>query len=292
MKNRVMNAWQRLTYGASHIVSYPIAIFILVVWVFWSLRPNGLICWRCGGLRAGGSHATISRNTPRHSGSDPADKTPEQSSPEPLPLTRNTDGAPDQQGEGQPSLDRRRDDEDEDASSAGAATQSLGKRNTKTSGASATLTRQKPAAPPPRPPDGAPAAVWDHYLRALPPTHRNRRAARSQVQPGVLERPRAERIAALHDFAHSDQEREFLDYTGYLPSLDDEMDHRILGQERQRQPGSRPGRGHRESTETNRESTGSNGSSSTRLFHRPKSGWTVCRTTPHPRASESSSTRP
>ena len=60
---------------------------------------------------------------------------PEQPSPEPPPLTRNTDGAQDQQGEGLPSLGRRRDDEDEDsgnvrltrnAGSPGAVTQSLG----------------------------------------------------------------------------------------------------------------------------------------------------------------------
>ena len=153
-------------------------------------------------------------------------KPPEQPSPDPPPLTRNNDGADAQQGEGQPSLDRRRNDEDEEAGNVtltrnggnpGTATKSLGKRNTKAAGATATLTRSKPTAPPPPPPSGAPAAVWDHYLRALPPMHRNRRGARSQVQQGVLESPRAERIAALHDYAHSDQEREFLDYTGLPP---------------------------------------------------------------------------
>ena len=48
MKNRAMNVWQRLTQGAFNIISLPIVIFLVLVSV---LGPNGLICWRCGGLR-------------------------------------------------------------------------------------------------------------------------------------------------------------------------------------------------------------------------------------------------
>ena len=87
---------------------------------------------------------------------------------------------------------------------------------------------------PPPPPDGSPAGVWDHYLQALPPTHRNREAARGQINESAQELDRAARIDALADYAHGDEERNFLEFTGYLPTLDEERDEQILQQERQR----------------------------------------------------------
>ena len=87
---------------------------------------------------------------------------------------------------------------------------------------------------PPPPPDGSPAGIWDHYMQALPPTHRNREAARGQINESVQDLDRAARIDALADYAHGDEEREFLEFTGYLPTLDEERDEQILAQERQR----------------------------------------------------------
>ena len=87
---------------------------------------------------------------------------------------------------------------------------------------------------PPPPPSGAPAHVWDRYMQALPPTHRNRQAARAQVSQTASELGREGRIAALMDFAHSDKERKFLAFTSHLPSLDEERDAAIYEREEQR----------------------------------------------------------
>ena len=86
----------------------------------------------------------------------------------------------------------------------------------------------------PPPPDGSNAGVWDHYMRSLPPTHRNRAAARQEINQSVQELDRAAGIDALADYAHSDDERKFLEFTGYLPTLDEKRDEQILAQEFER----------------------------------------------------------
>ena len=87
---------------------------------------------------------------------------------------------------------------------------------------------------PPPPPSGAPAHVWDHYMQALPPTHRNRQAARAQVNAQLMALSPGERREQGLSYAHSAKEREFLAFTGVLPTLDEERDTEIYEREQQR----------------------------------------------------------
>ena len=87
---------------------------------------------------------------------------------------------------------------------------------------------------PPPPPSGAPAHVWDHYMQSLPPTHRNRQAARAQVNAQLMALSPGERREQGLSYAHSAKEREFLAFTGVLPTLDEERDTEIYEREQQR----------------------------------------------------------
>ena len=88
---------------------------------------------------------------------------------------------------------------------------------------------------PPPPPRGAPAGTWDHYLRILPPgAEDQRKGARSQVQEALANMDRGQRVQQGRKYTHDEEERKFLEYTGYLPTLDEEVDARIMAQERSR----------------------------------------------------------
>ena len=87
---------------------------------------------------------------------------------------------------------------------------------------------------PPPPPAGSPATVWNHYLKVLPPSHQNRQAVRAEINKTAQEMPRSQRIEALRQYAHSDEERQFLEYTSVLPTLDEDMDADIYRRESQR----------------------------------------------------------
>ena len=87
----------------------------------------------------------------------------------------------------------------------------------------------------PPPPDGAPAGTWDHYLRTLPPSDLARRqGARGQIQESLADLDRGARIEQGRRYAHNDEERQFLEFTGYLPTLDENTDARIMEQEQAR----------------------------------------------------------
>ena len=87
----------------------------------------------------------------------------------------------------------------------------------------------------PPPPDGAPAGTWDHYLRTLPPSDLARRqGARGQIQESLADLDRGARIEQGRRYAHNDDERQFLEFTGYLPTLDENTDARIMEQEQSR----------------------------------------------------------
>ena len=94
---------------------------------------------------------------------------------------------------------------------------------------------QPATALPPPPPEGAPAGTWDFYLRTLPPgAEGRRRGARSQIQEALADLDRGQRVEEGRKYAHSAEERQFLEYTGYLPTLDEETDARIMSQEQTR----------------------------------------------------------
>ena len=87
----------------------------------------------------------------------------------------------------------------------------------------------------PPPPDGAPAGTWDHYLRTLPPSDLARRqGARGQIQESLADLDRGARIEQGRRYAHNDDERQFLEFTGYLPTLDENTDARTMEQEQAR----------------------------------------------------------
>ena len=93
----------------------------------------------------------------------------------------------------------------------------------------------QPATALPPPPEGAPAGTWDFYLRTLPAGAEGRRkGARSQIREALADLDHGQRVEEGRKYAHSAEERQFLEYTGYLPTLDEETDARIMAQERAR----------------------------------------------------------
>ena len=84
---------------------------------------------------------------------------------------------------------------------------------------------------PPPPPEGSPAHVWEQYMLTLPDSHRQRpqlqRFVHSQYNQELLAVPEAERRSAAEELARTDQDRAFARLTGFLPTLDDELDRQL-----------------------------------------------------------------
>ena len=85
--------------------------------------------------------------------------------------------------------------------------------------------------PPPPPVDDP--GIWHQYLQQLPPQDKARRqAARAQVQSQLADLNRTQRIEQGGVYVETAEELKFLEYTGYLPTLDDETDEATLTAER------------------------------------------------------------
>ena len=108
---------------------------------------------------------------------------------------------------------------------------------------------------PPPPPAGSPADTWDHYLRILPPGElAQRQSAREEINRTVLDAgSREAQVASGARYAHTDAEKEFLQYTGVLPTLDAEVDAGIRERETGRRASVRARRAAREAYHEARE---------------------------------------
>ena len=85
--------------------------------------------------------------------------------------------------------------------------------------------------PPPPPVDDP--GIWHQYLQQLPPQDKARRqAAHAQVQSQLADLNRRQRIEQGGVYVETAEELKFLEYTGYLPTLDDETDEATLTAER------------------------------------------------------------
>ena len=192
-------------------------------------------CPTCGGNHPPGAHhrpQTVAQRPPQL--------------PEPEVRSREQDADDDpaaDDGEEQPSVGVRSkngNEDDEDAEE-GEANNRVGVRsgvapNNKVGVRPRVAPNSQPAtALPPPPPEGAPAGTWDFYLRTLPSgAEGRRRGARSQIQEALADLDRGQRVEEGRKYAHSAEERQFLEYTGYLPTLDEETDARIMAQEQTR----------------------------------------------------------
>ena len=198
-----------------------------------TLKTN--TCPTCGGNHPPGAHhrpPTVAQRPPQL--------------PEPEVRSREQDAADDpaaDAAEEQPSVGVRSkngNEDDEDAEE-GEANNRVGVRsgvapNNKVGVRPRVAPNSQPAtALPPPPPEGAPAVTWDFYLRTLPAgAEGRRRGARSQIQEALADLDRSQRVEEGRKYAHSAEERQFLEYSGYLPTLDEETDARIMAQEQAR----------------------------------------------------------
>ena len=123
-----------------------------------------------------------------------------------------------------------------------------GRRNGRTGAATARPIMGVQGTRLPPPPAGSPADTWDHYLRILPPGElAQRQSAREEINRTILDAgSREAQVAAGARYAHTDAEKEFLQYTGVLPTLDAEVDAGIRERETRRRASVRARRAARE----------------------------------------------
>ena len=183
-----------------------------------------MFCPTCGQFHEPGQHG------PAVLPERPPERPPEQPAPPPPDDSPTGDSGASASGAadgGEPGTDGDREGE-EDGNGAAAAAEP--RRPNGAEGAAVT-SGGATHLPPPPPIDNP--GIWHQYLQQLPPQEKARRqAARAHIQSELADLNRGQRIEQGGRYVQNTEEQQFLEYTGHLPTLDDETDEAMLTAER------------------------------------------------------------